>query len=38
MNQDVLNNKVLKFLYEIKVNKNIFKFDRKVITVKEFNL
>ena len=38
MNLDELKNKALKFLYETKTNKNIFKFDRKAIRVKESNL
>ena len=35
VNLDELKNKALKLLYETKTNKNIFRFDRKAIRVKE---
>lgn len=38
VNLDELKNKALKLLYETKTNKNIFRFDRKAIRVKESNL
>ena len=38
VNLDELKSKALKFLYEAKTNKNIFRFDRKAISVKETNL
>lgn len=38
VNLDELKSKALKFLYETKTNKNIFRFDRKAIRVKESNL
>lgn len=33
-----LRNKALRLLYEAETNKNIFRFDRKAIRVKESNL
>lgn len=38
VNLDELKNKALRLLYEAKTNKNIFRFDRKAIRVKESNL
>lgn len=38
MNLDEFKNKAWECLYETKANKNIFKFDRKAIRVKESNL
>lgn len=38
VNLDELKNKALRLLYEAETNKNIFRFDRKAIRVKESNL